>query len=135
MTSGELRTLAEQRVAIRARLAAGTLPRAPNHQRTYAGYGEDQPCDGCGRRIGRLEVAYEIEFLENSSPTPTLTMHFGCFGIWVAESGFTGYQFAQAREARSAESLSTSQAEDSSGRPLSSAARRPCCRRKRQPWS
>jgi hypothetical protein len=83
---GDLRPSAELCEDIRARLAAGMLPLRASNQRVYAGYGEDQLCDGCGCRIRPTEVAYEIEFLENSSSTDTLTMHLDCFAIWAAES-------------------------------------------------
>jgi hypothetical protein len=72
---------------IQARLAAGDLPPPANGQRSYAGYGEDQVCDGCGRPIGRADVGYDIEFPSIVLPTLTLSMHVGCFAVWVAVSG------------------------------------------------
>jgi hypothetical protein len=69
---------------IRTRLARGILPRRQKHQKIYAGYGEDQPCDCCGRSIGRTDVLYEIEV--PSECTRSLAMHLACFDIWVGES-------------------------------------------------
>jgi hypothetical protein len=46
---------------IRRRIASGVLPRGPG-LRTFAGNGEGQPCDGCGRRIGETDVQYQIDF-------------------------------------------------------------------------
>jgi len=69
---------------IRARLTEGILPSRQENQKIYAGYGEDQPCDCCGRSIGSTEVLYEIEVAgECAKP---LAMHLPCFDIWVAES-------------------------------------------------
>ena len=98
MTSAQddSRESAEQRADIRARLARGTLPTRAPDQKIYAGYGEDQRCDCCGSSIGRTDVAYEIEFSGYSSPADTLTMHFGCFAVWVAESGFTDEELEKA---------------------------------------
>ena len=69
---------------IQARLAQGILPSRQENQKIYAGYGEDQPCDCCGRSIGCTDVLYEIEVPgEYAKP---LAMHLPCFDIWVAES-------------------------------------------------
>ena len=91
MTSAQSNTLAsaEQRVHIRARLDAGTLPRRAENQRIYGGYGEDQPCDCCGHCIGRTEVEYEIQIPGNSSLPEILAMHLRCFEAWVTESRST----------------------------------------------
>jgi hypothetical protein len=99
---GDSRLSPERCADIRARLAAGMLPlRAPN-QKVYAGYGEDQLCDGCGHRIARTDVAYEIELLETSSPTDTLTMHLDCFAVWVSESSSTNEQRSRANRTANA---------------------------------
>jgi len=79
---GVSKKLSEQCAIIQGRLAAGELPPRAIDQRTYAGYGEGQLCDACGSLIGRGEVAYEVEL-----PADTLTMHVGCFAVWVAQSG------------------------------------------------
>ena len=70
--------------AIRARLAGGILPSRQKDQKIYAGYGEDQPCDCCGRPIGSNDVLYEIEV--PGECTKSLSMHLPCFDIWVGES-------------------------------------------------
>jgi hypothetical protein len=69
---------------IRARLAEGILPSRQENQKIYAGYGEGQPCDCCGRSIGSTAVLYEIEV--PSECTKSLAMHLPCFDIWVGES-------------------------------------------------
>jgi hypothetical protein len=73
---------------IRARLDEGILPSRHENQKIYAGYGEDQPCDCCGRSIGSSDVLYEIEV--PSERTKSLAMHLPCFDIWVGESRSPG---------------------------------------------
>jgi hypothetical protein len=68
---------------IRARLDEGILPSRQENQKIYAGYGEDQPCDCCGRSIGCSDVLYEVEV---ASECKSLAMHLPCFDIWVGES-------------------------------------------------
>jgi hypothetical protein len=85
----------QQRAHIRSRIAAKLLPRRTENQLIYAGYGVDQPCDCCGRPIRRTDVEYEIEIKCNSAMPKILTMHLGCFEVWVTESGPTGQQVAQ----------------------------------------
>jgi hypothetical protein len=74
---------AELLAHIRARLAEGTLPRREESQKIYAGYGEDQPCDCCGRSIASTDVMYEIEV--PSDCAKPLAMHLPCFEIWAGE--------------------------------------------------
>lgn len=69
---------------IRARLAEGILPSRQENQKIYAGYGEDERCDCCGRSIGSTDVLYEIEV--PSECTRSLAMHLPCFDIWAGES-------------------------------------------------
>lgn len=69
---------------VQARLAEGILPSRQENQKVYAGYGEDQPCDCCGRSIGTTDVLYEIEV--SGECAKPLVMHLPCFDIWVAES-------------------------------------------------
>jgi hypothetical protein len=69
---------------IRARLAEGILPSPRENQKIYAGNGENQPCDCCGRSIGSSDVLYEIEV--PSECAKSLAMHLPCFDIWVGES-------------------------------------------------
>lgn len=90
MTSAprDLSASIEQRTEIKARLAAGALPARKSDQKIYAGYGDDKPCDGCGRVMGKTDVAYEIECLGNSESAP-LTMHLRCFAVWTFESQAT----------------------------------------------
>jgi hypothetical protein len=83
-----------RRAHIRARIAAELLPRRAENQRIFAGYGEDQPCDCCGRRIGRADVQYDIEIKCNSAMPKILTMHLACFEVWVTESRSTRQQVA-----------------------------------------
>jgi hypothetical protein len=75
---------ADLRACIRARLAERILPIHQENQKIYAGYGEDQPCDCCGRSIGSTDVLYEIEV--PSECTKSLAMHLPCFDTWVGES-------------------------------------------------
>jgi hypothetical protein len=76
---------AELLARIRARLAEGTLPSGEENQKMiYAGYGEDQPCDCCGRSIASTDVLYEIEV--PSDCAKSLAMHLPCFQTWVRES-------------------------------------------------
>ena len=74
--------------AIRARLAGGILPSRQKDQKIYAGYGEDQPCDCCGRPIGSNDVLYEIEVPGECAKS--LAMHLPCFEIWARESRMGG---------------------------------------------
>lgn len=69
---------------IRARLTEGTLPSRDGNQKIYAGYGEGQPCDCCGRSIASTDVLYEIEVPSDCSKS--LAMHLPCFEIWAGES-------------------------------------------------
>jgi hypothetical protein len=75
---------AELLAYIRARLAEGRLPSSDENQKIYAGYGEDQPCDCCGRSIPSTDVLYEIGV--PSDCAKSLAMHLLCFEIWVRES-------------------------------------------------
>ena len=75
---------AELLAYIRARLAGGTLPSRAETQKIYAGYGEDQRCDCCGRSIASTDVLYEIEV--PSDRAKCLAMHRPCFEIWARES-------------------------------------------------
>ncbi|MHB8811965.1 MAG: hypothetical protein ACYDAE_01735 [Steroidobacteraceae bacterium] len=75
---------AELLTHIRAQLAEGTLPSHLENQKIYAGYGEDQRCDCCGRSIASTDVQYEIEV--PSDCTKSLAMHLPCFEIWAGES-------------------------------------------------
>jgi hypothetical protein len=75
---------AELLAYIQARLAEGRLSSRERNHKIYAGYGEDQPCDGCGRRITSTDVLYEIEI--PSDCAKSLAMHLPCFEIWVGES-------------------------------------------------
>jgi hypothetical protein len=75
---------AELLAYIRARLAEGRLPSREESQKIYAGYGEDQPCECCGRSIPSTDVLYEIEV--PSECAKSLTMHLLCFEIWLRES-------------------------------------------------
>jgi hypothetical protein len=76
----------ETTARIRTRLYEGALPGSADNQKIYAGYGEQQTCDCCGRVIGSADVLYEIE-LPSQRPWP-LAMHLKCFTTWVAESQF-----------------------------------------------
>jgi len=69
---------------IRARLAEGLLPSPRENPKIYAGRGENQPCDCCGRSVGSTDVLYEIEV--PCERTRSLAMHLRCFDIWVGES-------------------------------------------------
>jgi hypothetical protein len=61
---------------IRAKLAAGELPRA-KPEKVWAGKGTNQPCAGCGGTIARADVEYEIDL-----PGGPLRFHQNCIAIW-----------------------------------------------------
>jgi hypothetical protein len=71
----------ELRSLIRRQLARGALPLQAEHQKVYGGYGADQECDGCGRRISISDVLYEVE-----AGSSLLALHRQCFDTWLIES-------------------------------------------------
>ena len=61
---------------IRAKIEAGTLPLNIPVKKTYAGYGKENPCSGCGEKVYRGQVEYEGE-----TDGATLRFHIGCHGL------------------------------------------------------
>jgi hypothetical protein len=71
----------ELRSHIRWQLTRGALPLQAENQKVYGGYGADQECDGCGRRITTSDVVYEVE-----AGSSSLALHRRCFDAWLVES-------------------------------------------------
>jgi len=63
---------------VRAALAAGALPPAPN--RAFGGRGNGEPCVVCDVKISPKDIAYEA--LEPRR----VVAHLECFQIWQSES-------------------------------------------------
>jgi hypothetical protein len=62
---------------IRARIAAGTLPRdAPGM--TFAGFGTHQACDGCDTPILPAEMEYEVPVRDGRA----IRFHVRCVLLW-----------------------------------------------------
>lgn len=72
---------AELRSHIRWQLSRGALPLQAENQKVYGGYGAEQECDGCGRRISTSDVLYEVE-----AGSSSLALHRQCFDAWLIES-------------------------------------------------
>jgi len=72
--------LDELRMAIRDKLARGTLPRE-KCQVTWFGPGTGQRCVACDRFIGRHEIECECE----QSAGDVLRFHQSCFAMWDDE--------------------------------------------------
>jgi hypothetical protein len=70
--------------AIRAKLASGELPRAKPAE-VWAGKGTNQPCTGCGERIGPSDVECEVDV--PGGPPAGLRFHRRCLIIWDQERG------------------------------------------------
>ena len=64
---------------IRAKLAAGELPRA-KPDKVWAGKGTDRPCTACGTVITPADVEYELDL--GAAPAVTLRFHQGCLTVW-----------------------------------------------------
>jgi hypothetical protein len=77
-------SLADQ---IRDKLDAGLLPRALP-EKMWTGYGQGNPCDGCGQPIFPAQIEYES--VPDSGDVTRL--HIGCLGMWVAELRRRGLQ-------------------------------------------
>ena len=68
-------------IAVRAKLAAGTLPRtAPTEM--WVGNGKGRPCDVCDQPITRAEIEYEPEFGRRASG---VRFHQACLEVWHRE--------------------------------------------------
>lgn len=72
----------ELRGYIRWQLRRGALPLQAEHQNVYGGYGANQECDGCGRRISASDVLYEVV----AGSSSLLALHRQCFDAWLMES-------------------------------------------------
>jgi hypothetical protein len=69
-------SLADQ---IRHKLDADVLPRVLP-EKMWTGYGQGNPCDGCGELIHPAQIEYE--FLNSGD---VVRFHIGCMGMWLAE--------------------------------------------------
>ena len=78
-TTGELRT------QIAAKIQSGQLPCA-GEQKLFAGFGDNETCDGCGKPVHSGEVLYEIELTSEQGDPSVLLMHRACFKLWSEES-------------------------------------------------
>jgi len=67
---------------IRYKLDAGLLPRALP-EKMLAGYGHDNPCDGCGQPVQAAQVEYQ--FRRHPDSDHVFRLHIGCLGMWLAE--------------------------------------------------
>jgi hypothetical protein len=63
--------------AIRAKIAAGTLPRILP-ARVTRGRGDGQPCSGCEQPIDRVRVRYELDFGDER----VVQFHAHCERYW-----------------------------------------------------
>jgi hypothetical protein len=70
-------SLADQ---IRDKLDAGVLPRVLP-EKMWTGYGQGNPCDGCGEPIHPAQIEYEC--IRESDDV--VRLHIGCLGMWLAE--------------------------------------------------
>jgi hypothetical protein len=68
-------SLADQ---IRDKLGAGALP-SVLPEKMWTGYGQGNPCDGCGHSIYPAQIEYQ--FLQHY----VFRLHIGCLGMWLAE--------------------------------------------------
>jgi len=69
---------------VRARIAAGELPRAVS-ARLFAGYGADQTCVVCGQSISPTQITYEVELILGADRR-TLDFHLACHAAWQLEA-------------------------------------------------
>lgn len=84
-TSSEHPMMGDLRMQIAARIRSRELPRA-GEQKLFAGFGNNETCDACGKPVGDGEVLYEVE-LRSQQPAPmVLSMHRSCFKLWSEES-------------------------------------------------
>jgi hypothetical protein len=67
------------RIAVRARIAAGTLAAEPP-QRMSGGYSRGGICDACGAQIAEGKLEYEVHF-----PRSIARFHHDCFAAWDEE--------------------------------------------------
>ena len=71
------------REQVRTRIASGALPQiAP--ARLFAGYGDNQTCDVCGRSISLAQILYEVELTQRAL-RKTLYFHLACHAAWQLE--------------------------------------------------
>ena len=73
-------TMATPLASIRAKLAAGALPKAPP-ARVARGKGDGQRCSGCEEPIDPTRVRYELDFGDGQ----TLRLHAHCERYWRKE--------------------------------------------------
>ena len=65
-------------MTVRHKVERGELP-LDVPEKMYAGFGRDNPCDGCDQPIGRAQVEYEFTVGDR-----TLRLHLGCAGLLEA---------------------------------------------------
>jgi hypothetical protein len=75
-------TLAEM---IRRKLDDGRLPGGAA-RKTWAGYGQGQPCSVCEQTVLPAQVEYEFDH-----DGATYRFHAGCHGLWEAECRRRGH--------------------------------------------
>lgn len=84
-TSCDHAATAKLRTQIAARIQSRQLPGAGEHK-LFAGFGDNETCDGCGKPVGSGEVLYEIELTREPADPIVLLMHRACFKLWSEET-------------------------------------------------
>ena len=67
---------------IAEKLQRGLLPRA-KLVKTWAGFGNGRPCDGCDQAILSADIEQELDFEDGR----TLRLHDACAVLWRRETG------------------------------------------------
>ena len=65
---------------VRERFAGQKLP-TQIPARVWVGFGRVKPCSGCGDRITRAQIEYELEMPDRRM----FRLHAGCHGLWLGE--------------------------------------------------
>jgi hypothetical protein len=65
---------------IRDKIDSGDLPRS-KPRKVWGGFGDFGTCSGCGQSIFPAQIRYEF-----SVDLRAFRFHFGCFGLWDAET-------------------------------------------------
>src|SRR2546425_12123488 len=67
---------------IAEKLQRGLLPRT-KLVKTWAGFGNGRPCDGCDQAILSADIEQELDFEDGR----TLRLHEACAALWRRETG------------------------------------------------